>query len=465
MITDAQEIDQTLLQWVSTSQLDQATLEGQKIDLNGVSLDANAMVTIENKTYTAGSIFLQIRDPKQGLMAYRNACKNYGMDPIKALDKPVILSYFYPEGTLASSADAAPTATTTTTTTTPDDTAPITAKPPSEPQPSSRKEHSHKRSSASKHHHHKSKPSPPKKKKPKPGLISNEQLLEHLATVVDKRAMNVSAAEISQALSAKGFEITDISEYKEKTARILQNEIPVGDSASVLRANGLRKNLTRVLELYLETVNVKTNTKQQQQLKSASAKKKTFKTYLIGKKPVIIVPKGMTAPITLLNAHEFLKDSKFVPRDVVLKTKQQQQPGSAQQPPTTTFTRSIKTGLTSSLLEYEILDNPRKLGNNPHEWERIVAVIVLGQAWQFKDWLAHPVAYSNPAVLFDKVYGFYLYMEGDKLPADVSRWAVRSAKLHRDKRGLDSVAYAQFWNGLDEWMKVYKAELLPKMET
>jgi parafibromin len=461
MISNPQEIEQMLLQWVSASQLDQAKLEGQKIDLNGVSLDANSMVTIENKTYTAGSIFLQIRDPRQGLMAYRNACKNHGVDPIKALDKPVILSHFYPECTLVSSADAAPTIAA------PHDAAPPTEKPSSESHTSSKKEHSHKRSSASKSHHQRSKPSPPKKKKPKPGLISNEQLFEHLATVVDKRAMNVSAAEISQALSAKGFEITDISEYKEKTARILQNEIPVGDSASVLRANGLRKNLTRVLELYLETVNAKTYTKQQQQLKSATAKKPTTKTYLIGKKPVIIVPKGMTAPITLLNAHEFLKESKFVPRDVILKTKQQQQqqPGSAQQQPTTTFTRSIKTGLTSSLLEYEILDNPRKLGNNPQEWERIVAVIVLGQAWQFKDWLSHPVAYNNPAVLFDKVYGFYLYMEGDKMPADVTRWAVRSAKLHRDKRGLDSVAYAQFWNGLDEWMKVYKAELLPKTET
>ncbi len=72
--------------------------------------------------------------------------------------------------------------------------------------------------------------------------------------------------------------------------------------------------------------------------------------------------------------------------------------------------------------------------------------------------------YNIPAKLFDKVYGFYISMEGDKLPKDVAGWAVKRATLNRDKRGLDSVTYASFWNGLDEWMKVYKAELLPQTE-
>jgi parafibromin len=115
--------------------------------------------------------------------------------------------------------------------------------------------------------------------------------------------------------------------------------------------------------------------------------------------------------------------------------------------------------VSGGLLEYEIVDNPRKLGHKVEDWERIVAVVVLGQAWQFKDWLR---GYNMPATLFDKVYGFYVGMEGDKLPADVQGWAVRKAVLNRDKRGLDSVTHASFWNGLDEFMKVHKAELLPQ---
>lgn len=52
-------------------------------------------------------------------------------------------------------------------------------------------------------------------------------------------------------------------------------------------------------------------------------------------------------------------------------------------------------------------------------------------------------------------------MEGDKVPKDVTQWAVKRATLNRDKRNLDPVTYHQFWNGLDEWMKVHKRELLP----
>ena len=145
--------------------------------------------------------------------------------------------------------------------------------------------------------------------------------------------------------------------------------------------------------------------------------------------------------------------------------------------PLTTFTRVVPTvdsssgtmsssggagGNSTGLLEYEIIDNPCKLGNNPKEWERIVAVIVLGQSWQFKDWMKSPLSYNVPASLFDRVFGYYIYMDGDQVAPEVQQWAVKKSQLNRDKRGLDSVTYASFWNELDEWMKVYKAELLPQ---
>ena len=53
-------------------------------------------------------------------------------------------------------------------------------------------------------------------------------------------------------------------------------------------------------------------------------------------------------------------------------------------------------------------------------------------------------------------------MEGDKVPAELAGWSVRKSQLNRDKRGLDSVTFASFWNGLDEWMSVHKRELLPQ---
>ena len=164
----------------------------------------------------------------------------------------------------------------------------------------------------------------------------------------------------------------------------------------------------------------------------------------------------MTAPLTLINAHEFLCHSKFVSRTAMM-----QQHPARKANPLTTFTRTV-TGAAGGLLEYEIVDNPRKLGSNPHDWERIVAVVVLGQSWQFKDWLKPH--YNVPAELFNRVFGFYVSMEGEKEPSEVAGWAVHRSKLNRDKRGLDSVTYASFWNDLDEWMRVYKAELLPQQQ-
>jgi len=460
MISDPEEIKKTLLKWASSQFKDvEISDDGTTISSGSTSLDAIAKVTVKSKDrsceYSTAAIYLQVRDPSQGLVGYRQACKKYAVaDPVKALDKPIIVQEFV----ASERAAAAPLA--------------VAAPPPPKPSSSKRKHHDKKHRSSDK--------APPPKKKKKPDLVTNEQLFEGLSTVVDKRQQqqqdqetSVLQAEITEALSAKGFEITSkeqLAPYKERTANILANEIPVGNSASILRATNPRKDLSRVLELYMETVNAKgsssSSSKKGSSKRAAAAtpitKKAsttTSKPYLIGKKPIIIVPKGMTAPLTLINAHEFLANSKYVPRDVMMK----QQPARKSNP-LTTFTRTIHTagGAHSGLLEYEILDNPRKLGANPKEWERIVAVIVLGQSWQFKDWLKPH--YNTPATLFDRVFGFYVSMEGAKEPPEVAGWAVRSSKLNHDKRGLDSVTYASFWNSLDEWMRVYKAELLPQQQ-
>jgi parafibromin len=44
-------------------------------------------------------------------------------------------------------------------------------------------------------------------------------------------------------------------------------------------------------------------------------------------------------------------------------------------------------------------------------------------------------------------------------------WAIERGTLSREKRGLDSVTYAKFWNGLDHFMSVHKRELLPQAQS
>jgi parafibromin len=55
--------------------------------------------------------------------------------------------------------------------------------------------------------------------------------------------------------------------------------------------------------------------------------------------------------------------------------------------------RRKEGGLT---VPYRVVDNPAKLSHA--EWDRVVAVFVMGQAWQFKGWPWD----GNPTVIFSK---------------------------------------------------------------
>lgn len=232
----------------------------------------------------------------------------------------------------------------------------------------------------------------------------------------------------------------------------MAHEIPVGNSASILKA-GAGKDLSRILKLYNETMSMKSSSKHSSS-KGRSEGQKKWRSYLVGKKPIIILPKGMTAPITLVNAHTFFGESKFLTRE-----KMQKELRTKKQAPKTQFSRKVHARLGGGTVEYELMDNPRSKLHRPEDWERVVAVVALGQSWQMKDW---PGFYSNPVQLFNKVFGFYIGMEGDKIPKELQGWSVTQSKLNRDKRGLDSVTYASFWNALDEWMTIHKPELLPQ---
>lgn len=474
--TDTETIKKTLAQWASDNALAEASLseDGQILTLKDTSL-ANESLTIDHGgkscQYSLASIYLQILDPGQGLLAYRNACKKYNVtDAIKALDKPVVVGFF--TGGSESAAVAAPVAAApeaAAQAATQDVNAEERAKERKKAKHESAKHKEHRKrkerpSSSGKHHDKHDKSS--KKKKPKSSVVTNEQLFSNLKVVVDKRQMQLeSEEEITKALSTKGFGVTPelIEEYKEQTQTILGNEIPVGDSASILRAANPRKDLSRVLEIFLETIapakSSSSKAKSSSGRSSSSATQpppRKQKSHLLGKKPVIVVPKGMTAPISLMNAHSLFAEGQYVPRDVLVKQ------GRHRNPPTA-FTRNVRLpGMSgTSLVEYEIVDNPKKLGD-VREWERIVAVIVLGQSWQFKDW---PKPYNNPVHLFSQTLGFHISMEGDKIPPESQLWAIERGIVARNKPGVDSVTYTKFWNSLDRFMSVHKRELLPQAQS
>jgi len=278
--------------------------------------------------------------------------------------------------------------------------------------------------------------------------MTTEQMLSNLNVVVDKRHLDTGEnAEIHSALSADGFDVTQELLKESNANEIVSLEIPVGNSASILRpAPG--RDFQRVLDLWMETMETKSKSK-------TSSSSRPTRAYLVGKKPVIILPKGMTAPLTMVNAHEFFGNRRFVPRDVLLR-----QNPSAKTTVQSVVTHKFDPRRGAAVVEFELMDNPRaKLGSDPREWERIVAVLALGAAWQFKDW---PRGFNNPVHLFSRCFGFYVGLEGAKMPNDIKGWAVKIGKLSRDKRGLDSVCFANFWEGLEDRMVTKQAELMPQ---
>jgi len=180
--------------------------------------------------------------------------------------------------------------------------------------------------------------------------------------------------------------------------------------------------------------------------------------------PLIIVPNAMTSPIGMINANNFFANAKFIPRDRT----------AAKKVSTLVFKRRISSrlmsrgigggggggslssnGASSGEMEYELMDNPAtKLSR--HDWDRVVAVIAHGEKWQFKGW-----KWTEPVEIFSNCFGFYIGMEGAPIPKGLIGWNVKKAFLNRDKRGLDRVAHASFWNSLDEWMVLNKRDYLP----
>lgn len=510
---------ETLQQWCRDNKISQATLseDGTTLSLGDTTLSGTDTVSVsgsDGKTvdYSVASIFLQIVDPNQGLVKYRQVCKTHQVgDPVKALDKKVVIGFFLPD---AAEAAAAPTdAAAASSSKKEADTGAAAASaatsssaPQEKKRPSSSSKHHDKHRSSSSSKDHKKRPSSSSKdkhhhheKKKRRSLVTNEELFSNLKGVVDKRAgvggtpsttqqqatdeyestlqqqeqnqqhkqvMDKEyEAAIRKALSPEGFQVTPemLEQHRETTQNlILAHEIPVGDSASVLRAASVGTDLTRVLNLFLESMHSSSKSSQYKRsgggattsgagtAGGVSPTKKTVRSYLLGKKPIILLPKGMTCPVTILNGFDFFKNARFIPRDVMMKNKNLQQNCKK-----TLFTRKVAN---AGLVEYELLDNPRKLVSK-EDWDRVVAVVVLGHKWQFKDW---PGKFSDPVHLFSRSFGFYIGMEGEKAPSDLEGWACQRGKLHRDKRGLDSVTHASFWNSLDEWMRIHRPELLPQ---
>jgi parafibromin len=92
--------------------------------------------------------------------------------------------------------------------------------------------------------------------------------------------------------------------------------------------------------------------------------------------PIILVPSAFQTLLTIYNVKEFLEDGVFIPTDVRVKQMKGAKPDCV--------TVQKKFSRDRVVTAYEVRDKPSAL--KPEDWDRVVAVFVLGKEWQFKDW-------------------------------------------------------------------------------
>lgn len=92
--------------------------------------------------------------------------------------------------------------------------------------------------------------------------------------------------------------------------------------------------------------------------------------------PIILVPSAFQTLITIYNVKEFLEDGVYIPTDVKVKQMNGPKPDCV--------TVQKKFSRDRVVTAYEVRDKPSAL--KAEDWDRVVAVFVLGKEWQFKEW-------------------------------------------------------------------------------
>ncbi|XP_059649551.1 protein CDC73 homolog [Cornus florida] len=156
--------------------------------------------------------------------------------------------------------------------------------------------------------------------------------------------------------------------------------------------------------------------------------------------PIILVPSAFQTLITIYNVKDFLENGVFIPTDVKVKEMKGLKPDCV--------TVQKKFSRDRVVTAYEVRDKPSAL--KPEDWDRVVAVFVLGKEWQFKDW-----PYKDHVEIFNKILGFYMRFEDDSVESakNVKQWNVKIISISKNKRHQDRAAALDVWDRLEEFMR------------
>ncbi|KAJ4969048.1 hypothetical protein NE237_015749 [Protea cynaroides] len=156
--------------------------------------------------------------------------------------------------------------------------------------------------------------------------------------------------------------------------------------------------------------------------------------------PIILVPSAFQTLITIYNVKEFLEDGVFIPTDVKVKQMKGAKPDCV--------TVQKKFSRDRVVTAYEVRDKPSTL--KAEDWDRVVAVFVLGKEWQFKDW-----PFKDHVEIFNRIIGFFMRFEDDSVESAkmVKQWNVKIISISKNKRHQDRAAALEVWDRLEEFVR------------
>ena len=199
---------------------------------------------------------------------------------------------------------------------------------------------------------------------------------------------------------------------------------------------------------------------------SVADKKKLASAHLKVRDPIIVVPAASTAVITRYNVQRFLQDGEFVVSEQareaavasggsgvnITKVKSRKEISSMVDLLAVPVTR---THPTAGSITYRVVDNVKQFTDE--DWDRVVAVFVIGQPYQFKNWARWN---ADPAQVFSHACGIYVHWSFDKLSPTLRSWNVNAIPMKREARSFDGIQCQAIWKAIDEFMEVNHRPLL-----
>jgi len=166
--------------------------------------------------------------------------------------------------------------------------------------------------------------------------------------------------------------------------------------------------------------------------------------------PIIIVPPNETAVLNMFNVKSFLEDMVYVSVEEIKK----KNPNEAKQEVIYVTRRKHPQ---AGDIRFKVVDSI--VNFDDATWERVVAVIVSGQAWQLKGW-----KWNTPAEIFAHVKGLYVYFDDAKISDQVKGWNVAALPIKHQSRNKDIMQVHEIWRQIDLHLERNFPQLLQNLK-